>query len=217
MRKTIALLLALICLLTLAGCGPRSMNDIIQNEPSIRGLVKDIGDRAILIENEDGEYWVSLDAENKDSMTHFSIGDQVVVYFGGNIAESSPMQISTVYAICLLQPADRTGEATRQLLQLEEPPTCILFPDDYSYIGGLNVITELGLKVPEDISAVGYDGIHLAKVLHLTTYNQNAIQIGTAAAAQLISLIERPKTTLIDRVMIRGHLQEGTSVKYLTD
>ena len=118
---------------------------------------------------------------------------------------------------CVYHDPDRTGEATRQLLQLEEPPTCILFPDDYSYIGGLNVITELGLKVPEDISAVGYDGIHLAKVLHLTTYNQNAIQLGAAAAAQLISLIERPKTTLIDRVMIRGHLQEGTSVKHLTD
>ena len=110
MRKIIALLLALICLLTLAGCNPRSMNYIIQNEPSIRGLVKDIGDRAILIENEDGEYWVSLDAENGDSMTHFSIGDQVAVYFDGNIAESHPMQISTVYAICLLSPADRTGE-----------------------------------------------------------------------------------------------------------
>jgi hypothetical protein len=48
--------------------------------------------------------------ENKDSMTHFSIGDQVAVYFDGNIAESYPMQISTVYAICLLQPSDRTGE-----------------------------------------------------------------------------------------------------------
>ena len=110
MKKTIALLLALICLLTLAGCGPRSMNDIIQNEPSIRGIVRDTGDKAILIENENGEYWVSLDVEAKDSMTHFSIGDQVAVYFDGNIAESSPMQISTVYAICLLQPSDRTGE-----------------------------------------------------------------------------------------------------------
>ena len=51
MKKTIALLLALICLLTLAACGPRSMNDIIQNEPSIRGIVRDTGDEAILIEN----------------------------------------------------------------------------------------------------------------------------------------------------------------------
>ena len=110
MRKTIALLLALVCLLALAGCNQRSMNAIIANEPSIRGVVKDTGDRAILIENEDGAYWVSLEVENPDSMTHFSIGDQVAVYFDGNIAESYPMQISTVYAICLLQPADRTGE-----------------------------------------------------------------------------------------------------------
>jgi hypothetical protein len=111
MKRALALLLALVCLLTLAGCDRRSMNYIIQNEPSIWGVVKDIGDRAILIENEDGEYWASLDVENKDSMTHFSIGDQVAVYFDGNIAESYPMQINTVYAICLLQPADRTGEA----------------------------------------------------------------------------------------------------------
>ena len=110
MRKTIALLLALICLLTLAGCNQRSMNAIIANEPSITGLVKDTGDRAILIENDVGEYWVSLDVENKDSMTHFSIGDEVTVYFDGMVAESSPMQINTVYAICLLQPTDRTGE-----------------------------------------------------------------------------------------------------------
>ena len=108
MRKTIALLLALICLLTMAGCGPRSMNAIIANEPSITGLVKYTCDRAILIENDVGEYWVSLDVENKDSMTHFSIGDEVTVYFDGMVAESSPMQIAAVYAITLTTPADRT-------------------------------------------------------------------------------------------------------------
>ena len=109
MKKLIALVLALVCLLTLAACDTKSMNYIIQNEPSITGLVKDTGDRAILIENEVGEYWVSLDVENKDSMTHFSIGDEVTVYFDGMVAESSPMQISTVYAITLRTPADRAG------------------------------------------------------------------------------------------------------------
>ena len=59
------------------------------------------------MENETGEYIVSLDVENKDSMTHFSIGDEVVVYYDGNIAESYPMQINTVYAITLKTPADR--------------------------------------------------------------------------------------------------------------
>lgn len=108
---------------------------------------------------------------------------------------------------------DCCAQATRALLDLPERPTCIIFPDDYSYIGGLNVLTEAGLKVPEDISAVGYDGIHLAKVLGLTTYAQNTQALGATAASRLIRLIEHPKTTLIDRILIPGSLMEGTSVK----
>ena len=106
MKKVIALVL--ICLLTLAGCDRRSMNYIIQNEPSITGIVKETGEHSILVENDDGEYWVSLDVQNGDSMTDFTIGDKVVVYFDGNIAESYPMQINRVYAIILRTPADRT-------------------------------------------------------------------------------------------------------------
>ena len=107
MKKLIALVLALVCILTLAGCDRKSMNYIIQNEPSITGIVREADESAILIENDDGEYWVSLNVENKDSMTHFTIGDEVVVYFDGLIAESSPMQINRVYAITLRTPADR--------------------------------------------------------------------------------------------------------------
>ena len=110
MKRALALLLALVCLLALAGCDRRSMNYIIQHEPSIQGIVTDTADNAILLENADGEYWVSLDVENGDSMTHFSVGDEVVVYFDGNIAETYPMQITTVYAITLRTPADRTAE-----------------------------------------------------------------------------------------------------------
>lgn len=107
MKKFVALVLALICVLSLVGCNNRSMNYIIANEPSITGIVKETNDNSILIENEDGECWVSLNVENKDSMTHFSIGDEVVVYYDGNVAESYPMQINTVYAITLKTPANR--------------------------------------------------------------------------------------------------------------
>ena len=107
MKQLIVFMLALFFVLALAGCNNRSMNYIIANEPNITGIVKDTAEKAILIENENGEYWVSLDVENKDSMTHFSIGDEVVVYFDGMVAESYPMQINTVYAITLKTPADR--------------------------------------------------------------------------------------------------------------
>ena len=114
---------------------------------------------------------------------------------------------------CVYHDPDRCAQATRELLELPDPPTCIIFPDDFSYIGGMNVLNEKGLRIPEDISAVGYDGIHLARVLNLTTYSQNTEQLGKVAADRLISLIERPKTTLIDRIMVPGNLLEGTSVK----
>ena len=107
MEKLIALVLALVCVLSLVACNNRNMNDIIANEPNITGIVRKITNDAFLMENETGEYMVSLDVENKDSMTHFSIGDEVVVYYDGNIAESYPMQINTVYAITLKTPVDR--------------------------------------------------------------------------------------------------------------
>lgn len=116
---------------------------------------------------------------------------------------------------CVYHDPDRCAQATRELLALPIPPSCILFPDDYSYIGGLNALNEMGLRIPEDISAVGYDGIHLAKVMQLTTYSQNTYSLGRIAAERLIGLIEHPKTTPIDRTVVPGELFVGTSVKRL--
>lgn len=107
MKKFVMLLLSLICVVSLVGCNSRSMNYIIENKPNITGIVNKAEDNFILIKNEDGEYRVSLNVENKDSMTRFNIGDEVVVYYDGNIAESYPMKINTVYAITLKTPADR--------------------------------------------------------------------------------------------------------------
>lgn len=130
--------------------------------------------------------------------------------------EELGLQIPDEYIIeCVYHDPDRCAQATRQLLTLPDPPTCILFPDDFSYIGGMNVIQEMGLRIPEDISAVGYDGIHLAKVLRLTTYSQNAAELGRTAAERLISLIEHPKTTVLDRILVEGGLLAGNSVKDL--
>ena len=108
MKRIVFFLLAASCLLSLTGCNKRSMDYIIANEPSITGNVTQIQTDSILIENNGGEYWVSLDVQNKDSMTHFSIGDEVVIYYDGMIAESYPMQINRVYAILLIEPADRS-------------------------------------------------------------------------------------------------------------
>lgn len=107
-----------------------------------------------------------------------------------------------------------TYTVTNQLLDLPDPPTCIIFPDDFAAFGGINAIRERGLRIPEDISVAGYDGIPAARHLEpqLTTVRQDAEQIGCVAARQLISLIERPKSTIVEQIVIPGTVLEGRSV-----
>lgn len=112
---------------------------------------------------------------------------------------------------------DRCGALTRTLLELPDPPTCILLPDDISAIGGLTAIQNMGLSVPAGVSVTGYDGIRMASVIHprLTTYYQDTTVLGKTAAAKLVELIEKPRTALLDRTIISGRLQPGQSVRRL--
>lgn len=112
---------------------------------------------------------------------------------------------------------DLTAKLTRELLELENPPTCIFMPDDYSAIGGLNEIKKMGLSVPDDVSVVGYDGIPIAQLLvpTITTYRQDTAKIGKAAAKQLIGMIEKPSLTFHEVIYVPGEIIEGESVKKL--
>ncbi|MBH1942349.1 LacI family DNA-binding transcriptional regulator [Mobilitalea sibirica] len=112
---------------------------------------------------------------------------------------------------------DTTVKLTKKLLALKDRPTCIIFPDDFSCIGGINAIKENGLRIPEDISVAGYDGILLSQVLDpkITTLQQNTKALGRSAAEKLIALIENPKATIIERVVVEGKVLAGNSVKNL--
>ena len=106
------------------------------------------------------------------------------------------------------------GVITNRLLDLKQPPTCIVYADDFAAIGGMNAIKDRGLKIPKDISVAGFDGITMAGQLEpkLTTYWQNTVDMGIEAARKLISLIEMPKETPIVQYTVNGKLIEGSSV-----
>ena len=107
--------------------------------------------------------------------------------------------------------------ATKQLLQLLELPTCILYPDDYSLTGGIRALREAGLHVPDDISVVGYDGIQFSQIASpkITTFRQNTEMLGIEAAKKLIEQVEHPRTALLDRIIVPGRLLPGETVKDL--
>jgi LacI family transcriptional regulator len=113
---------------------------------------------------------------------------------------------------------EHVEECTKQLLALKNPPTCILYPDDTALIGGMNVANEMGLKIPDDISIAGYDGTRFSQLIipRFTTIRQDTDQIGREAAGRLIGIIEKPKTTFVERVVVEGVLLKGQSVGRIT-
>lgn len=103
---------------------------------------------------------------------------------------------------------------TEQLLRLENPPTGILYPDDFAAIGGINILRARGLEIPGDVSVTGYDGINILSQYEprLTTIRQNTSEIGRIAAEKLIECIENAGNVKRETIVVKTELEKGRTV-----
>lgn len=107
-----------------------------------------------------------------------------------------------------------TRKAVERLLALEPRPTCILMSDDYAALGGMDAIRAHGLRIPQDVSVAGFDGVPLLQMCKpsLTTVEQDTRRIGQEAARQLVHLIEQPRTTFPEIISIPCRLIPGETI-----
>jgi len=93
----------------------------------------------------------------------------------------------------LISPGDFSTSAgyfyTRQLLSLSNPPTAIFAANDQSAIGVFQAVEELGLRIPDHLSVIGFDNISDAKFMGLTTIDQFLAEMGKVGVQMLIKLI----------------------------
>lgn len=84
------------------------------------------------------------------------------------------------------------SRAMEELLKANERPTAVFAAGDNLAVGAMMAMKRHGLRVPEDISLVGFDDIEMAKFLTpaLTTVRQNTYVLGSKAADMLIYSIE---------------------------
>ncbi|WP_308909093.1 LacI family DNA-binding transcriptional regulator [Pseudokordiimonas caeni] len=82
--------------------------------------------------------------------------------------------------------------AATQLMALGKPPTALFCLSDEMAIGAMHSVWEMGLKVPNDISIVGFDDILFAEYCKppLTTIRQPAEEFGSKAMGMLLSLLQ---------------------------
>jgi LacI family transcriptional regulator len=89
--------------------------------------------------------------------------------------------------------------AARELLAREIRPTAIFAGADVAAIGVFNAVYEAGLRVPEDVSIVGYDNTSFAALrpISLTSVDQDGHAMGTNAARLLLERIESKRSRSI--------------------
>lgn len=93
--------------------------------------------------------------------------------------------------------------------------TAIFCATDTIAIGVCQAITEKGLRVPEDISVVGFDGLghNLLSTPHVTTVQQPVYQIGEMLAEQLLKELDG-KSAHINK-LVKPNILEGKSVSHI--
>jgi DNA-binding LacI/PurR family transcriptional regulator len=102
------------------------------------------------------------------------------------------------------------SKETARLLDLADPPTAIVYANDVMAIAGVGVAHNRGLRVPRDLSVVGFDGTEIASHLHppLTTITTNPFGWGQAAATLLLSVVGRVDAqTVADVDLAPGRLE----------
>jgi len=97
----------------------------------------------------------------------------------------------------------------RTLLSLSNPPTAIFAASDTQAIGVLQAAEDAGLRVPEELSVIGYDDIDIAEYLHLTTVRQPLFVSGVEGVEMLLESIAAPspnprQVLLPTELVVRG-------------
>lgn len=86
-------------------------------------------------------------------------------------------------------------DATRQLLSRNPRPTALMVINDLLALGALRAVSDLGLRVPEDVSISSFDDISLALYANprLTTVSINASAMGQSAAQMIFNRLRNPQ------------------------
>ena len=107
-------------------------------------------------------------------------------------------------------------EHTRKLIQMDNPPTAIFAANDINAIYGYKAVKDSGLRIPEDISVIGFDDIELAKISSppLSTIRVYKEEMGSIAVRILLQIINnelgKPVITLVPTKLV-----ERESVGYV--
>ena len=104
---------------------------------------------------------------------------------------------------------------TRRLLDLPEPPTAIFAVNNLTTIGVLGALRERGVKLPDEMSVVGFDDLPTGELLDppLTVVQQPTYRVGARAADLLVRRLREPTAAIKEVVLSARLVVRGSTAK----
>lgn len=99
-------------------------------------------------------------------------------------------------------------EAARQILNMNEKPDGVFAANDTSAVACMRELKLAGIKIPEDITFVGFNNDPVSKVIepNLTTVNYPGQEMGEVAAATLLNKLNKSNTANLNTIVLRHEL-----------
>ena len=102
-------------------------------------------------------------------------------------------------------------QTANRMLTLPDRPTAIFAASDTQAVGVLEAARDAGLRVPRDLSVVGYDDIEIADIMGLTTMRQMLFESGQQGVELLLETLENPQMEPVHDVLPSELIVRGTT------
>ncbi len=183
-------------------CSTVSIDDVKGGELATQHLI-DKGHRDIAIMVGQNSYNFNFEVSNqrKDGFL--------------NILNQNDIEFNPAFEIVADFDSHTSELAMTDFLSRKKLPTAIFCESDEMAFGAIKAVRKKGLRVPEDISIIGYDNHEFAATIGLTTVSQPVQFLGQLAASQIMAKIEKPDSNTA-QMKVPTSLVIRESVKDLT-
>jgi DNA-binding LacI/PurR family transcriptional regulator len=161
------------------GCTSISIDDVLGGKVATKHLT-DLGHREIAVLSGARETAYNFDVSGNRSKGYVEALNEVGVEWNPELEISGDFNIYT------------SEIATESFLSRKKLPSAIFCHSDEMAFGALKAIRNKGMRVPEDISVIGFDDHDIAQYIGLTTVSQPPQFEGQVAAAATVTEITNP-------------------------
>jgi DNA-binding LacI/PurR family transcriptional regulator len=106
---------------------------------------------------------------------------------------------------------EQARDMAHRLLDLAEPPTAIFAASDTQAMGVIQAARDADLRIPGNLSVIGYDDIQAAEYMELTTVRQLLLESGQQGVKLLLETVENSQTEPVHKVLPTELIVRGTT------